>query len=78
MGVCLDPLPVLGLGLVKLRVFEFDVLLERAIGAVAFVASLHVTNKTPLDSLSCSPETFFPIVWFSLLVILEIFVLFLG
>lgn len=78
MGVCLDPLPVLGLGLVQLRVFEFDVLLERAIGAVAFVASLHVTNKTPLDSLSCSPETFFPIVWFSLLVILEIFVLFLG
>jgi len=39
-------------------VFQFDVLLKRALGAVTAITELCSTNKLALNFLSCSPHPF--------------------
>lgn len=68
---------ILGLGLIEFWVLELDVLLERALGAIALVASACLASIAPRNFLCSSSESFFAFRRLPANIILKIFSFFL-
>lgn len=68
---------VLGFGLIKFWVLEFNVLLKRTLWAIAFFASLHAADISSFDFFCGPSESFFTFWLFAADVVFEVLCFFL-
>ena len=69
---------LMGFGIVKLRVFQFYVLLKGALWTITLVASFYVTDKPPFNFFSSSPKTFFALWRLATNIIFKVLCFFLN